>query len=66
MSVRPKAFSGFTATLLQVFGIGPKFSITCGNCSMTFKQRLPTGIDYPGVRCPGCGEINEMPLTWGK
>lgn len=58
-TVLPKAFSGFNVSLAQLFGSGPKFTITCGNCSLTFKKRIPM-VDYPGIPCPSCGTINIL------
>lgn len=51
-------------TLLQLFGVGPKWDITCGNCSATFTKRLPL-IDRPGLVCPRCGAVNVLPIKYG-
>ncbi len=57
-TVRPKSASGFNFSL---FGSGPKWTITCGKCSGTFRERIPM-VNQPGVRCPYCGAINKLPL----
>jgi hypothetical protein len=61
MPVRPHSFEGFNFSLLQLVGKGPKFTITCGECRVTFKQRIPM-TDNPGVPCPHCGVVNVLPL----
>lgn len=44
---------------------GPLFTITCGNCSYTFRKRLIVK-DYPEVICPVCGSINIISLITGR
>jgi len=61
MSVRCKSAQGRNTTPLQVFGLGPKFTITCGACDVTFRKRIPM-VDEPGVVCPRCGEVNILPF----
>lgn len=63
-SVTPKAFRGWSMSLAQLFGSGPKFTITCGECDWTFKRRIPM-IDEPGIDCPRCGTVNVLPVTVG-
>ena len=46
---------------MAVFGIPPKYTITCGKCSYTFKKRIPL-IDCPGIMCPNCKAINKLPI----
>ena len=53
---------GYNMTLLQIFGSGPKWTITCGECEGTFKKRLPV-MEKPGVQCPYCDTINIIPVT---
>ena len=60
--VKPHSFSGWSMSLAQLWGSGPKFTITCGDCRGTFKKRVPM-VDSPGVQCPHCLSINVMPLT---
>jgi len=59
--VTPKEISGWSMSLAQLFGSGPKFTITCGSCEGTFKKRIPM-IDSPGIACPYCGAINKLPV----
>lgn len=59
MGVTPKAARGFNMSLMQIFGRGPKWTITCGKCEGTFRKRLPM-VDDPGLACPYCGEINIL------
>jgi transcription elongation factor Elf1 len=59
--VRPIRAEGFNLSLLQIFGAGPKWTITCGSCGLTFKKRIPM-IDRPGIDCPKCGAINVLPI----
>jgi len=61
-TVKPKAFSGYNMSIAQLFGSGPKFTITCGYCGGTFKKRIPM-IDNPGIECPLCKTINTLPFT---
>jgi phage FluMu protein Com len=60
--VYPENFTGYNLTLLSIFGIGPKFTIKCGECSYVFKDRIPL-IDYPTVLCPHCDALNQFPFT---
>lgn len=48
-------------TIAQLWGGGPKFTITCGSCLMTFKERVPM-VNKPGIQCPGCRAINVLPV----
>ena len=44
----------------------PKFTVTCGNCSATFRQR--PAIDYYRrciVICPCCHRANDTGLSMG-
>ncbi len=59
--VKPANFEGQSASLLGIFGVAPKFTITCGECRTTFKKRVPV-VDEPGIPCPHCGAVNVMPL----
>lgn len=61
-TVNAKEASGFSMSLTQLFGYGPKWTITCGQCSGTFRKRIPM-ITHPGVQCPYCGTINIIPVT---
>ncbi len=60
--VHPKDFSGMNMSIAQLFGSGPKFTVTCGGCEGTFKKRMPM-MDNPGLACPYCHAINIMPLV---
>ena len=46
-------------SIAQLWGSGPKLTITCGHCSITFKQRIPM-INNPGIKCPNCGVVNVL------
>ena len=59
--VAPKDFTGWNMSIAQLFGSGPKWTITCGDCSATFKKRIPM-MDTPGIACPHCGAINILPI----
>ena len=59
MTVRPLSFEGYNCSLLQLVGLGPKFTIKCGGCATTFKRRIPVA-DRPGVPCPHCGAVNVL------
>lgn len=41
---------------------GPKFTIKCGACPATFKDRIPI-IELPSVQCPNCGTWNELDIV---
>lgn len=58
----PYSFYGKSGTLLQIFGMGPMFNITCGKCKASFSKRVPI-VDNPGLKCPTCGAINILPLV---
>lgn len=45
-----------------LFGLGPKWTITCGNCVVTFKKRIPI-VNTPGIECPTCSAINVLDLV---
>lgn len=57
----PKYFSGWNWTISQMFGMGPKLTITCGECSLSFTKRI-TMITNPGVECQYCGTTNIIPI----
>ncbi len=56
-----KAAEGWSTSIAQIFGSGPKITIVCGKCGGAFKQRIPM-VNYPIVSCP-CGQANKLPLT---
>lgn len=60
--VRPIALSGWNMSIAQLFGSGPKLTVTCGGCRATFRKRVPM-VDAPGLACPHCGAVNVLPLT---
>ena len=64
-AVTPKAFAGWNMSIAQLFGSGPKWTITCGGCAATFKKRIPM-MDKPGIACPHCGAINVLPIKAGS
>lgn len=64
-TVTPFAFEGYSISLAQIFGKGPMFHVTCGDCRGSFSQRIPM-VDNPGLKCPHCSTINIMPLVIGQ
>ena len=58
-TVRPASATGYNMTLLQLAGVGPKWTVTCGECLASFTKRLPL-VDNPGLVCPHCGVVNQM------
>jgi putative FmdB family regulatory protein len=50
---------GPRGSFLGVFGIGPKWTIQCGACGHTFRERIPM-IDAPTVQCPACRAENRL------
>jgi len=61
-TVHPKAASDLSMSTAQLFGSGPKWTITCGSCNGTFRKRIPM-IDRPGIQCPYCGDVNVLPVV---
>lgn len=59
--VAPKSFQGDSHTPLQLFGIGPKFTVRCGGCGADFEARAKM-VDRPRLKCPECAVLNELPL----
>jgi hypothetical protein len=59
--VVPFAFEGYGWTILQLIGLGPKFSVICGECFKIFRKRIRM-VDDPIVRCPHCRTANRLPL----
>lgn len=62
--VQAKSGEGWNTSIMQLFGYGPKFTITCGACFVTFRKRVPVA-SYPGIVCPHCGRVNIIPVIWG-
>lgn len=48
-------------TFGMMFGIGPRVTITCGDCEGTFRKRAPL-VTRPGIECSYCGAINVLPV----
>lgn len=61
-TVEPLGFRGWNFTPLQIFGMGPKWAITCGKCRCTFEKRIPM-THTPGIACPHCNVVNVLPIT---
>ena len=59
LMVQPIHASGLNMSLAQLFGSGPKWTITCGHCYCTFKKRIPM-TDDPGITCPTCNVVNIL------
>ena len=62
--VKALSYEGFSMSLAQLFGSGPKWTIMCGECKSIFKARILV-IDNPRVKCTLCETINEIPITVG-
>lgn len=61
--VEPRYFRGMSLSItMNLFGVGPKFTIGCGDCPGTFVTRIPL-VDNPTVQCPYCDTWNQLPLT---
>lgn len=60
-TVQAKHATGMNMSFAQLWGSGPKWTITCGNCSCTFKHRLPM-VNYLGIQCPACKAVNIIPV----
>jgi rRNA maturation endonuclease Nob1 len=60
--VRPKNCTGYNMSFAQLWGSGPKWTITCGECEATFQKRIPM-VTEPGIPCPHCGAVNKLPIT---
>lgn len=56
------SYRGWSMSIAQLFGSGPKFTITCGNCRATFKKRIPM-ISHPGIVCPRCSTVNILDVV---
>jgi len=54
--------SGMNMSIAQLWGSGPKFTVTCGECYSNFKERIQM-VDYPVVKCPVCQTPNRLNLV---
>jgi hypothetical protein len=60
--VIPKAVEGWNVSWnLNIFS-GPKLTIVCGNCELTFKKRVDV-VDHPPALCPYCNAVNIIPVV---
>jgi len=57
----PKYVAGYNTSIAFIFGFGPKFTVVCGKCSVSFKVRVHA-VNYPVVSCPACFAANRLPL----
>jgi len=53
---------GPVMSLMQLFGLGPRWTIRCGHCGNTFSERLPM-IDFPTIPCPLCKTLNRIQVV---
>lgn len=60
-TVEPIDFSGWNMSIMQLFGKGPMMTVMCGNCHLTFKDRIMM-VDDPILKCPYCEALNKLPL----
>ena len=44
------------------WGGSPKWTLTCGHCHHTWRQRIPL-VDEPRLLCAACGTLNIVPVT---
>jgi len=63
-TVTPDSVCGWNMSIAQLFGSGPKWAITCGECKVSFKKRMPI-VSNPGIVCPHCGTVNVIPVEVG-
>lgn len=59
--VQAADYRGWSMSVMQMFGQGPKFQVRCGECGSVFSGRIEM-VDRPRLKCPLCGVINELPL----
>jgi rubrerythrin len=59
--VEAASIEGFNVSIFQLFGSGPKMTVTCGECGFKFKKRIIM-VDEPTVICPYCDVMNTLPL----
>lgn len=59
--IRPRELKMMNMSPLQILGLGPVATITCGKCGYTWKERVPM-VEEPGMACPRCKEVNVLPL----
>lgn len=57
--------AGLKMSLMQLFGVGPKWRFQCSKCGKAWKERLVPGADNPLIVCPHCGNSNRMDIQWG-
>ena len=60
-TVEPLDFEGFSMSIMQFFGSGPKFKIKCGGCGLWFSQRIMV-VSRPPAKCPYCNAVNILPV----
>ena len=53
---------GWTMSIAQLWGSGPKLTIQCGNCGKGYEKRVAPS-HRPVVVCPHCGELNQLDVT---
>tara|TARA_R110000787_G_scaffold286340_2_gene404266 strand:- start:1016 stop:1213 length:198 start_codon:yes stop_codon:yes gene_type:complete len=56
-SVTPKEVTGWSMSIAQLWGSGPKLTIKCGKCEATFQKRTPM-VSNAGLPCPYCNTVN--------
>lgn len=59
--VKAAEYYGAAASLLGA----PKFSIKCGNCGFSWRERIPH-VDNPRLLCRVCGVLNQLDVVWAK
>lgn len=55
-------WEGPAMSLMQLFGLGPKWTVRCGHCKHTFVTRIPV-VDYPTIPCPLCKTLNRIQVV---
>lgn len=68
--VKVKGFETWNMSVSFLFGVTPKVTMICGECSYVFSKRFRQ-IDfqylrkYPQAICPACSVTDYVPLTVG-
>lgn len=64
--VMVKALQCYSASPSMLFGLSPKVTMICGNCSHAFSKRfkmIELYYDNPKTRCPDCNTLNVVPIS---
>jgi hypothetical protein len=53
---------GWSTSIAQLWGSGPKLTIKCGGCKRYYEKRVAPA-HRPVVVCPRCGRLNRLDIT---